>query len=245
MKRILFLAACGAALGALADHATAGIIGNPITVTVQNNDGVGTFSIQLSDCTWDPANQQWYYIQQGSRTVQSTSGQTLATFSGLTMFMQNDPSISLGFALQGGSTPTLVTISSAQLMFPTMTNPTAHSSAGMSITDTSDDGTGVTEHGGTGPFAYQANYNGLIPAGTIYSQHCPDFFTATPGGSNSENGNNNAPITGNVSSMSAAWSFVITPLDSVSGTSNFTILPEPGVLALLGIGSLAVSRRRR
>src|ERR1043166_2623809 len=112
MKRILLLTMCGAALGALPGHAAAGIIGNPITVTVQNDSGVGTFSIALSDCTWDPGSQQWYYIQQGSRTVMSNDGRPLPTFNGLTMFMQDDPSISLGFALQGGSTPTLVTIAS-------------------------------------------------------------------------------------------------------------------------------------
>jgi hypothetical protein len=247
MKRTLLLTVvCGAAACALVGHATASIVGDPISVTVQNGDGVGTFSVTLAECTYDAPSQQWYYIQQGARTVFSNDGRPLASFSGLTMFMQNDPAISLGFALQGGSTPTLVTISSALLTFGTMTNPTAHSSAAMTITDTSADGTGVTMHGNTiGPFAYQANYNGLVPAGSLYSLHCPDFASIPPGSSDSENGNNNAGIAGNVSSMSASWSFVITPFDSVSGTSNFSIVPTPGVLALLGIGGLAVARRRR
>jgi MYXO-CTERM domain-containing protein len=245
MKRTQLLALCGAAC-AFASFASAGIIGNPITVTVQNDAGVASFSVSLSECTYDAPSRQWYYIQQGSRPVVTTDGRTLGTFSGLSMFMQDDPAISLGFAMQGGSTPTLVTISSALLTFPTLTDPTAHSSAAMTITDTSADGTGVTMHGNNGGgFGYEANYNGLVPAGSIYSLHCPNFFTAAPGGSNSENDNNNAPIAGNVSAMSASWSFVITPFDSVSGTSNFSVTPAPGALALLGIGGLALSRRRR
>src|SRR5262245_5728462 len=112
MNRIVLLAVCGGALGVLAGPAAADIIGNPITVTVQNGDGVGSFDITLADCTYDPGGQQWIYIQQGTRTVMSDTGRTLATFSGLTMFMAHDPAISLGFALQAGGTPTLVSISS-------------------------------------------------------------------------------------------------------------------------------------
>jgi hypothetical protein len=246
MKRTLLLTVvCGAAACALVGNASASIVGDPITVTVQNNDGVGTFSVTLSECSYDPATQRWTYDQSGARTVFSTDGHPLASFSGLSMFLASDPAISLGFSLQGGSTPTLVTISSALLTFPTMTNPTGHSSAAMTITDTSGDGTGATMHGNYGSFGYQANYNGLVPAGSNYSLHIPDFATVPPGTTNSENGNNNAGIPGIVSSMSASWSFVITPFDSASGTSNFTIVPAPGVLALLGIGGLAVSRRRR
>src|SRR5689334_760363 len=112
MNRTLLLAVvCGAAACALVGTASASIVGDPITVTVQNNDGVGTFSVTLQECTYDPATPRWTYDQQGARTVFSNDGRPLASFSGLSMFMANDPSISLGFALQGGSTPTLVTIS--------------------------------------------------------------------------------------------------------------------------------------
>jgi MYXO-CTERM domain-containing protein len=245
MNKVVFLAVCGGALSVLTGQAAADIIGNPITVTVQNENGTGSFNVTLAECGYDANSQQWFYIQQGSRVVLGDSGRTIATFSGLSMFMAHDPAISLGFALQAGGTPTLVTISSALLTFPTLTNPTAHSSAGMSITDNSNDGTGVTMTGNYGNFAYRADYNGLVPAGSLYSLHNPNFFSAGDGTSNSESGNNNAPIAGNVSSMSASWSFVISASDSVSGTSNFTVLPAPGAMGLLGIGSLVLTRRRR
>jgi uncharacterized protein (TIGR03382 family) len=245
MNKVVFLAVCGGALSVLAGQAAADIIGNPITVTVQNASGTGTFNVTLAECSYDANSQQWFYIQQGSRTVNDDNGRPIATFSGLNMFMAHDPAISLGFALQAAGTPTMVTISSALLTFPTLTNPTAHSSAGMSITDNSNDGTGVTMTGNYGNFGYRADYNGLVPAGTLYSLHDPNFSSPGDGTSNSESGNNNAPILGNVSSMSASWSFVISASDSVSGTSNFTILPAPGAMGLLGVGALVVSRRRR
>jgi len=245
MNRALFLGVCGGVLSVLAGAASADIIGNPITVTVQNDIGTGSFNVTLAECGYDAGSQQWFYIQQGPRIVLGGDGRTLATFSGLSMFMAHDPAISLGFALQASNTPTLVTISSALLTFPTLTNPTAHSSAGMSITDNSMDGTGVTMTGQYGGFGYEANYNGLVPSGSLYSLHAPTFFSLGDGTSNSESGNNNLPILGNVSSMSASFSFVISPSDSVSGTSNFTVLPAPGAVALLGLGGLALSRRRR
>jgi len=245
MNKALFLAVCGGVVSTLVGAASADIIGNPITVTVQNDTGVGSFNVTLAECNYDAGSQQWVYLQQGSRTVMSGDGRPLATFSGLTMFMAHDPAISLGFALQAGSTPTLVTISSALLTFPTIVNPTAHSSAGMTITDNSLDGTGVAMAGQYGGFGYQASYNGLVPGGSLYSLHAPSFFSLGDGTSNSESGNNNAPIAGNVSSMSASFSFVISASDSVSGTSNFTVLPAPGAIAMLGLGGLALARRRR
>jgi MYXO-CTERM domain-containing protein len=247
MKRTLLLMLCGAAGCVLADQASASIVGDPITVTLQNGSYSGSFSVTLAECTYDPSSHGYYYQQQGSRSVvSSVGGQVLGTFSGLSMFMLDDPNISLGFALQSASsTPTIVTISSGLLSFASIANPTAHSSAAVTITDNTNDGTGVTLTGNYGANAYEANYNGLIPAGTLYSVHCPSFNSPGDGSSNSENGNNNAGISGSVSSMSTSFSFVISANDSVSGSSNFSVTPAPGALALLGIGGLMASRRRR
>jgi hypothetical protein len=45
--------------------------------------------------------------------------------------------------------------------------------------------------------------------------------------------------------MSAQFSFMLSAFDAASGTSNYQIVPAPGALALLGLGGLAATRRRR
>lgn len=48
-----------------------------------------------------------------------------------------------------------------------------------------------------------------------------------------------------VTSISAGWDFALSSFDSATGTSTFTVVPAPASAALLGLGGLVATRRRR
>lgn len=156
--------------------------------------------------------------------------------------LRANPTINLGFALQAGAMNTLVTIKSALLTFPTIAHPEAMASMGVTVNDDDEmDGgmlTGQNPLGG----AYLAQYNGFVPGGVSFTELVTSPVTVTSGGMTTTSGQ--YPMSGMqtipvaVSNMSAQVHFLLTANDTASGTSTYTISPEPtsALLALLGFG---------
>jgi hypothetical protein len=118
----------------------------------------------------------------------------------------------------------------------------------MTLTDSGQD-TGALLTGMAGPSgtdSYEANYNGLPPAGTNFASFIPGLVTVVPGDSDSDSDGTGGflPIPGAVTSMGSRFAFTLSADDSASGTSSFNIrIPEPASVMLVLAGLMALRRR--
>ncbi|MHB9038345.1 MAG: hypothetical protein ACYC64_16950 [Armatimonadota bacterium] len=161
----------------------------------------------------------------------------------LMMGVDADPVITLNFVVLSGTSNTSFTISSALLSFPAI-NAEGTASAGVTVTDINGDtatATGLIP----GSKFYEAAYNGS----SVFAKLVTSPIVAAAYGSTT--GSENVPPwvgMGSVSSMQSKFSFSLTPGDSASGTSVYTIreVPEPTCLGVLAMGlvGLAAGRRR-
>ncbi len=164
-----------------------------------------------------------------------------------------DPEVNLNFAVQAGPNPTVFYVASSEITFDPIDPAWGRASAAFTLTDSSGDfdGAWLTGIGDTGG-AYLAQYNGWAgnPMGPDGITFAEGIFSmaAGPGGivdetyNEPESGYSGIPDP--VDSMSSLISFELSAADSASGTSAFSIIPEPGALALLALGGLALLRRR-
>lgn len=228
-------------LAACATTASATIVGNPLTITAESSLGTASFTVRLQDGTYNPDTGDFSYSRSSPIVLMDdASGRTIATFDSLNFSIIGDPQINLAFSAVAGNATTLFTIASGFNAFAPILNPTVSGLANMTVTDAfgSD---GATEHGNvSGPFAYGAFYNGAV----MYGNRINDL---TAGADNTANSTQflTGSIVGPVTDMSAKYSFTLSPRDSASGTSVYSIVPTPGALALLGLSGLALTRRRR
>lgn len=206
--------------------------------------GTGVFEATADQGAWDGDTYTW---MGGGVDITNETGDVIATLMNARFVAIADPQVGILFDVVAGATDTQFTISSGELSFPTIFGATGVASAGLTVTDAGqDNGALATGNGGSGNSAYQANYNGLIPAGTIFAEFIRSVVVSTPGGTETGVGSTGGflNIPDPVSSMSAQYSFLLSALDSASGTSNFVVIPEPASLALLVIGATALIRRR-
>ncbi|MFN0136382.1 MAG: PEP-CTERM sorting domain-containing protein [Phycisphaerae bacterium] len=160
-----------------------------------------------------------------------------------------DPVVNLNFAVQAGSADTTFVIASSMLSFPTINSAQAAASAGFSVTDFNGNGASLTGLVGTGSsFGYLAQYNGFAftQSGTTFAEVLP---AVAAGAFGTNTVSSNVPGAGfsnigTVSDMSSLISFRLSRFDLASGTTSFVITPEPASIALLGLGALAMLRRR-
>ncbi len=244
-----------AAFGAAILHAD--VVGEGLTIIAQDNQG--NQAVWSAPLTWD--GQRWIY--DGSEQVELRDPTTDVVVGWInpvadpdaetSVTYVQDPVINLNFSVQAGGNPTTFHIASALLTFPTIANAQGAASAAISVTDSLGDGATLTGIGATGG-AYLAQYNGFAganpPAGTTFAELHP-LITVAPFGTATASadvpmGGGFAPIAAPVSDMSALVSFELTPFDLASGTSVYTIIPEPASLALVVLcGGLVVGHRRR
>jgi len=163
----------------------------------------------------------------------------LAIIEGLGVTVKADPVLQLGFTVTAGDYATAFSFSSDVLMIdPELINTQGYAYANIGISTP-----GAELWGGYGMEAYQALYNGS----TVFAELI-DASPLTGPGSFDEN-TGWVVIPGSVSSMQAKWQFTLSAEGMATGSSYYEIagdpIPEPASILLLGLGGLALLRKRR
>ncbi len=232
-------------IGAMAGVANAGLSQIVLEIQAEVNGQIGTFSVPQSAGTWSGTSFNWHLTQP--TPIMSSTGSQLGIVTDASVFVLEDPVVSVNFNIASTSQNTNFTISSPLLSFPTMTGAQGAASAAVTVTDLGGDGAVLTPMGSG---AYRAGYNGLIPGGTQFASLLASPVVAAPFSTANANqdfpgGGAFVPIAGTVDDISARWQFTMSADDLASGTGVFTVVPAPSALGLVVVGGLVGSRRRR
>ncbi len=254
IRRLVRSALCFAFAGALtvlvlANSARAVLLQNStIDVGVSAGPDSGNYVINV------PSGTSVWNLGSDVKIFSSTDPSLLqATINSISVGLDSDPNVNLGFAITNGAAAANFTFSSPVVTFSPTLNPNAFASAAITVTDLDSSPDGATATGlFPGIKAYQAQYNGApsIFANLVSPVNAPTDSSNI--GSDRFPAAGTVVIGGIVSSIQSQFSFQLSANDSASGTSRFnltggTIVPEPSslVLALLGgLGLLWRVRRR-
>ena len=202
------------------------------------------------------ANACWISITAtdatGSETLTFTDAQigtgltNVAILDGsfdLKLSSKADPEIGAEFGVRAGNSLTTFSIASGLETFAAMTNPTAYASAGVTLTDRDPAGATITGLYAGGKIN-QAMYNGTTAWANLVNPFSVTGNTLT---NEETQGTPGSPIVINdtLTSIESNFHFTLTAKDSASGTSDFTVIPEPATIALLGLGVLAMLKKRK
>ncbi|GIK19903.1 MAG: PEP-CTERM sorting domain-containing protein [Leptolyngbya sp. PLA2] len=245
--RLVRVLVAGGLCLALAAPALADISNPPLIFKATSSLGEATYKVSLEDGEWVSEDAWFWMLPSAIDFVDPNNGSLIARLVQGSSYIEHDPVLSGGFSVQAGAVDTTFTITIGSLGFPTISNPFARASAGMTVTD--GDGNG-------------ASVKGLMPGGTMYHTSY-NFGTAFASlisgplvepdawGTNSDSdeypagAGNFIALGGPASEMFAEWKFTLTANDSAAGTGVFVVIPAPGVLALVGTGLGFVATRRR
>lgn len=259
---------CGFGIGALAIlvaavsmfPATSGIaatISSDFLVRVdvsQDVDGWGTQTGQylVSIPAGTPITGNYYsWSLPSSQEIVSQDNLVLMRLDSLTVRFYADasplyqPGVSLGFGGELGEYGAHVTITSGTVSFNPYSSPEGFATCGVTLTDNnSDEGTMMPFP--PAPKIYQAKFNSpaVVWANLLGTVTAP-LDDSSGQQSDRRPGTGFEAIGSPVSSMSSQYDFLATPLDGISGTSSFRIVPEPATLALLAFGGLSMRIVRR
>lgn len=234
--RLIILAIVLAAVLILPFSAKACIVTGTITVTAANENTSDTKTFNITGETGSDGKFVWALGQEVS--ILDGAIESLKFTTNL------DPDAGTDFGVRAGSSTTTFNIFSDVEVFTPMTNPDAYASAGISLTDRAGSTPGATI---TGLFAdgkiNQAMYNG-----TTAFAYLVDTFSVT---GNTLTHNESKPLSGSevlndtLTSIESDFSFTLTAKDAAAGTSDFSVVPEPATICLLGLGVLGLIRRKR
>jgi len=241
--RAAFAMAVAAAVFAGAAYAGPGIDGS-LTGPLLSITAIAAGKTAIWELGWDqfPAlvNGKGSWSSPGVIELKD-NGDLIASLNSINVFYDVDPSVQLNFSVTAGNTVTTFTFTSSTVVFTPLVNPVATATAAVTVTD--NNGNGVT-------------LTGLLPGGKVYRADTDlgnyallvNGVSAGMFQSKTANESLAGVIAGTVSSISSQFSFTLTALDGASGTSSFTVIPEPGSLvalgsALAGFAGLALRRR--
>lgn len=231
-------------LGASAAAASAEISDRVFRVQATNANGTAVWEVPFDENCYSRDTDTYAWELSEPVTLRSADGTVIGTVGAAGTTLIGDPVVNLNFLFVAGAANTAFSVSSALLSFPPITSAVGQASAQIGSTDL--DGNGVTITGGYvgNTKGYLAQYNGFVPTGTTFAT-LVDNQTGGAFSSNIESESVGVtPIGATVSDMSSQFSVVVSAHDQVSGTSVYVITPEPAALALLGLGGLALLRRR-
>jgi len=202
-------------------------------------EGSSTNETIETDIDWDDVyanpDDTYTWVMQDSMSL----GNGLGTIESVAISVKADPVIQLGFTVTAGDYATAFSFSSDVLISdPELTNTQGYAYAQIGISTP-----GANLWGGYGMEAYQALYNG--------SNLFAELLDASPltGPGTFDENTGWVAIAGNVSSMQAKWQFTLDAEGMATGSSYYEIagdpIPEPASILLLGLGGLALLRKRR
>jgi hypothetical protein len=219
-----------------------------VTVTATSRGETSTYDVLIPPGLIVDCRYQW---SLPAAVELHGKGGPFATIDGITLGVDADPGVSLGFVVSAGAADTEFTITSVTIPFTPLYNIMAFASAGVTVTDANADGatlTGLFDGG----YAYEARYNSpAVTWATLLGN------PVVAGTDDTVTVNDRRPATfreaipGTLSSIQAQWHFKVSAYDDASGTSRFDVsgieVPEPATLALMAAGGLAalLLRRRR
>lgn len=227
-------AAAGFAVVA-AGAADAAIVGNAFVLSTTNGNGTDGIIIPNGSLVFDPIDNSYSYAS--SSPIVLSNGVTVESFD--VFYLNTDPTIAMTFLANTSGLATSFNISTATVAFAPLTGESAMSGASATL---------------TGNNASNANLLGLFGGSAHHASFNTGVFHSSVGPINVPNANGTltddtfigpAVVAGPVTSMFVDWAFQVDADDSVSLNSFFTITPAPGSIALLGLGGLVMSRRRR
>lgn len=222
------------------------------TVTASSSAGTASWTSHATPVFDADGNATWNWTPaSGASMTDPTTSNQVGVIRWLSTQYVADPVVNLNFAVTAGGVDTLFTITSGLLGFAVIPAAEGRATAAMTLTESDENGSGYTIGSyGPGINSYVAAYNGIIPAATPFAFLVRNLTVA--GSTTSDSDNASFPLVGYtpmgaVSSMQTQFSFLLSANDQASGTSSFVVraIPTPGAAALLGLGTLALGRRRR
>jgi len=237
------------AVSGLVGSAMADISEQVFVIRATNSLGSAEMVVRAADGEWSAPGEFFWHLN-GEQTLRNGAGDSIATITSGDLLIHEDPEVALNFAVVAGSLDTTFTIVSALVSFPTINQVLGQASAGITITDTNNNGASISPVEGS---MYTAQYNGMVPSGTTFTTlFGAPVSNPIPGDSMTfsgefPGGNGFTPIAGAVSDISSQFTFTLSAGDIASGTSIFRVVevPGPGSVALLGLGGLIALRRKR
>lgn len=209
-------------------------------ISASSTSGNASFIVNFEDGRWEGSTWTYELNQSmdldGVGLIESIS----ATMGGGDRAVGQ--TVTLNFNVAAGAANTVFQVTSAQFgaAYPTAMG---RASAGVSVTDTLGNGATLSAVGGS---SYTAYYNafGSTFASLLNGPVVAGAFSTATASAEFPGGGLFGPVAGSVSDIGAEWTFAVSAFDIASGTSVFTVVPAPASLALLGLGGLAMRRRR-
>lgn len=163
------------------------------------------------------------------------------------LFLDPDPGIASAGSVKnaGGVTQTFV----IEVTLPVaMTVPAGGSMTGgtsISIADTDFDGDGAMGTSGADPI-YKAFIDGVLQKTLFNSPYSLSFAAQIPGFTTGDTSNFSDFSTEALdSTLKLRHEFEVSPGDTATFNGTFFVIPEPATMSLLGLGGLALLRRKR
>lgn len=225
--------------------AQAAFIGSDLVVITMTDDAGNSASRGIANpfANLPPQAQVPDFVREmiHERFALSDGDNVLGYIDSMGANLIGDPVASISFSVTAGASDVTVSVSSATVSFPTLTNPAASSKAEVTLTDNnSGDGPATIDTVGANAGLYRAIYNGS----SQYSAHLGD--SSVGGGSVLFSEDTSGPVAGNVSSIQSRFDFKLSAGDTAVGTGTFTVvIPEPTTLGLLACGILALAAANR